>query len=393
MACAALLSCATTGPAAGAPAAWKGPGSVSMDGATLVAAPYVPGAFKRWEGAPCDGATDPACDLDEADGPAAMPVAVFRPFAVAGVKSLAFGLGYPEAAVSHFRVRARDAPGASLSPVPGLERLDPGAEPALLEAPVHLLPWGLGGYVTEACGATGCAAAAGGERTLAQADSVAATGYFKAPDAAAGDYFGDTLALSADGSTLAAGAPGDGGSVASAFAPGGAGYRSALKSDGAENSGAAYVHRRSAGGRWALEAFVKAPVAGANDWFGSALVLSADGAMLAVGAPYEDSSATGAFTRGGAGHQAALESGGASDSGAAYVHRRSATGRWMAGNFIKAPNTGARDWFGHAVALSADGSALAVGAPEEDGGARPRPGGGSAGAGNAVGNSGAAYLY
>ena len=366
---AALLSCTEVGPAADAPVAWKGPGSVSMDGNALIAAPYAPGAFERWEGAPCDGAADPVCELPEADAPAAMPAAAFRPFVVAGVKSLAFGLGYPEAAGSHFRVRARDAPDAGLSPVPGLERLDPGTGPALLEVSVHLLPWGLGGYVTEACGEAGCVAAPGGERTLAQADSVAATGYIKPPNAGAspelGDDFGEALALSADGSTLAVGAPREGSSATGAFAPGDAGYQAALDNEGADVSGAVTVYRRS-GSAWSVEAFVKAPVAGYFDTFGEALALSADGATLAVGAPGEGSTFTGAFAPTDPGYRAALDSYGAYGAGAAYVHRRSVAGRWTLEAFIKAPKAGARDQFGWAIALSADGAALAVGATDED---------------------------
>ena len=365
MACAALLSCAAAGPAAGAPGAWKGPGLVSMDGTARIAAP---GAFERWEGAPCDGATDPVCELPKATSPAAMPTASFRPFAVAGAKPPAFGLGHPEAAGSHFRVRSRDAPGTGPSPVPGLGGLGPGAEPVRLEAPARLLPWGFGGHVTEACGVAGCAAAPGGERTLAQADSTA-TDRFTAPNAGNGDFFGFPLALSADGATLAVGAHLEDSAATGAFVPGGAGYQAALDSDGAEDSGAVYVHRRSTDGRWALEAFVKAPVAGAGDYFGRSLALSADGATLAVGAAYEYSSATGAFAPGDDGYRAALESDGAGNSGAAYVHRRSAAGRWALEAYVKAPNGGGGGGFGAALALSADGATLAAGAYGESGAA------------------------
>ena len=362
---AALLSCTEAGPAADAPVAWKGPDSVSMDGNALVAAPDAPGAFERRDGAPCDGAADPLCELPRANAPAAMPTAAFRPFAVAGIKSLAFGLGYPETPVSHFRVRARDAPDASLSPVPGLERLDPGAEPAFLEVSVHLLPWGLGGYVTEACGVAGCATAPGGERTLAQVDSVVATGYFKAPNAGAGDGFGAALALSGDGATLAVGAEHEDSASTGTFALDGEGYQTALDSNGATNSGAVTVYRRS-GSAWSVEAFVKAPVAGDGDEFGLALALSADGATLAVGAPGEGSVFTGAFAPTDPGYRAALDSDGAEGSGAVYVYRRQSGGRWALEAFVKAPKAGARDRFGWTLALSADDSTLAVGATEED---------------------------
>ena len=414
MACAAplsfavLLSCTEVGPVVDAPAAWKGPGSVSMEGNSLIAAPYAPGAFERWEGAPCDGVADPVCELPETTGPAAelpeaatptaMPVASFRPFVVAGVKSLAFGLGYHKAAGSRFRVRARGALGTSLSPVPGLERLDPGGPPARLEVSVHLLPWGLGGYVTEACGVAGCVVAPGGEQTLAQADSVAATGYLKAPNAGAYDEFGHALALSADGSTLAVGADYEGSSATGAFAPGDPGYQAALDSDGANSSGAAYVHRRSTGGRWVLEAFIKAPVAGDRDLFGHALALSADGSTLAVGADSEDSSATGAFAPGDPGYRAALDDDGAENSGAAYVHRRSTAGRWTLEVFVKAPVAGYFNFFGSALALSADGLTLAVGARFEDSAATSAfapddPGYRAALDDDGANSSGAAYVH
>ena len=73
------------------------------------------------------------------------------------------------------------------------------------------------------------------------------------------------------------------------------------------------------------------------------------------------------------GWQAALDSGGAANSAAAYTYRRSEAGRWTAGSFVKAPNPRAGDEFGYAVALSAGGDTLAVGAPGEDGAARDAP--------------------
>ena len=199
--------------------------------------------------------------------------------------------------------------------------------------------------------------------------------FVKAPVAGAGDGFGLSVALSSSGSTLAVGASLEGSSATGVFAPADDGYQAALNSDGAEFSGAAYVYRRSDAGRWALEAFVKAPVAG-ND-FGGPLALSADGSALAVGAPNENSSATGVFAPGGTGYRAALDSDGAAFSGAAYVYRRPPGGPWALEAFIKAPVTGAADdgsifgdrfgdRFGDTLALSADGTALAVGACYED---------------------------
>ena len=371
----------------GPAAPWKGPGSVSVssDGATLTAVPYAPGAFERWEGAPCDGSTYPVCALSS---PRDEAVAVFRPFG-GGVKSLVFGFGYPGTAPDHFKVSFQSALGAGFSAVPGLERVAPGAAPARLSVPVHLHPWSRGSYLVEACDAAeaDCVTASNGMRALEQSDSIAATGYFKAPVSGegrpeydSGDQFGRTLALSADGSTLAVGARYEGSSYTGTFAPGDAGYQAALDSDGADESGGAYVYRLS-GAEWSIEAFIKAPVTGGFDYFGDTLALSADGSTLAVGARYEDSSATGVFAPGDEGYQAALDDdsvyifvdpfgGRASEydlnAGAVTVYRRSNAGRWALEAFVKAPNAGGGDAFGAALALSDDGSTLAVGAYGED---------------------------
>ena len=350
------------------PAAWRGPGSVSVspDGPTHTADPYAPGTFEGWDGAPCDASENLACDVSSVADSAGLPAAVFRPFAVGGIKSLAFGLGYHGDPPDHFEVSFQDGTGAVFMPVPSLERLAPSSEPARLAVSVHLLPWELGAYLTEACdAANSCATTSGGQRTLKQTDSVAATGYFKAPNADADDEFGATLALSGDGDTLAVGAPREDSASTGTFAPGDVGYQTVLDNSGSANSGAVTVYRRS-DSEWSLEAFVKAPKAGADDQFGSALALSAGGAALAVGAPGEDSASTGTFAPGDAGYQTALDSGDASDSGAVTVYRRSDTNAWEIEAFVKAPVAGRDDSFGDALALSGDGATLAVGAPFED---------------------------
>ena len=355
------------------PATWRGPGSVSVssDGSTHTAAAYAPGAFENWDGAPCDGSTQTACGVSSVMASASLPAAVFRPFVVGGIKSLTFGLGYHYHgdAPHYFSVSLLDAPGAGLTPLPSLERLVPDSGPARLAVSVHLLPWGLGAYLTEACDASNsCATASGGQRTLKQADSVAAAGYFKAPNAGGNDNFGYILALSEDGSTLAVGAPREDSASTGTFAPGGTGYQAALGNGGARDSGAVTVYRRSVtDGLWALEAFVKAPRADSGDNFGWALALSADGATLAVGAYREDSASTGTFAPSDVGYQTALDRDNAFRSGAVYVYRRSVTDSlWAIEAFIKAPRADGDDNFGAALALSDSGSALAVGAPFDD---------------------------
>ena len=94
------------------------------------------------------------------------------------------------------------------------------------------------------------------------------------------DLFGMRLALSRDGSVLAAGAPGQSG--------GGRGFKANPQDFTAPESGAVYVFLRSAG-RWTQHAYIKAPNAEAFDQFGSGVALSADGATMAVAANGEDS--------------------------------------------------------------------------------------------------------
>jgi hypothetical protein len=79
--------------------------------------------------------------------------------------------------------------------------------------------------------------------------------------------------------------------------------------------------------------------------------------MLAVSASGEDSAATGI-----GGNQADNN---ATDSGAVYMFVRSGT-TWTQQAYIKASNTNTGDNFGTAIALSADGGTLAVGAVGED---------------------------
>ena len=174
--------------------------------------------------------------------------------------------------------------------------------------------------------------------------------YAKASNTGSGDRFGYAVALSADGRTLAVGADLEDSATT--------GINGEPENNAANDSGAVFVFRRDAGLAWVQEAYVKALNANAGDGFGFAVGLSADGSTLAVGAPFESSSATGVE-----GDQA---SNAASLSGAVYVFRRSADGVWAQEAYVKASNTDDSDRFGYAVALSGDGVTLAVGAIGED---------------------------
>lgn len=165
-----------------------------------------------------------------------------------------------------------------------------------------------------------------------------------------GDAFGSAVALSADGRTLAVGAPGDDCSVA--------GINRGGYDEGAPDSGAAYVFTRGATS-WVEQAYVKPSNPLVSGAFGAALALAEDGGMLAVGAPQERSAATGVN-----GDQADTSAPGA---GAVYLFARSGI-TWTQAAYVKAGNTGAGDQFGTSVALGAGGQRLAVGAVGEDGG-------------------------
>ncbi len=195
--------------------------------------------------------------------------------------------------------------------------------------------------------------------------------YLKASNAAAFDSFGSSLALSADGSTLAVGAHLE---DSAAIAVGGD-----EADDSALDSGAVYIFRRLAGA-WSQEAYLKATNTQTGDDFGAAVALSGDGATLAVGAPGEDSKDSGLN-----GNQ--LDNT-AEDSGAVYLYRRA--GGWVFDAYVKASNTGSGDLFGYSVGLSSDGRTLAVAALGEDSKAT-----GSNGnqADNSAPQSGAVYVF
>ncbi len=173
--------------------------------------------------------------------------------------------------------------------------------------------------------------------------------YVKASNTGAGDQFGADVALSDDGDTLAVGA-----SLEDSAATGVGGNQA---DDSATQSGAAYVFIRDGMGQWSQQAYVKATNTGASDFFGAAVALSGDGDTLAVGSPFEDSSAAGL-----AGDQA---NDSVTQSGAVYVFVHDGMGAWSPHVYVKAPNTGASDVFGIDLALDGNGHTLVVGAYSE----------------------------
>jgi hypothetical protein len=177
--------------------------------------------------------------------------------------------------------------------------------------------------------------------------------------------FGNSVALSGDGATLAVGASRE---------------DSVMSPDKPVSAGSVYVFARS-GATWTRQAYLEAANPGNGDLFGEAVALSADGQHLAIGASFEDSRATGIDG------DPADDT--APDAGAVYLFTRSAAG-WSPEHYVKASNTGDGDRFGHSVALSREGSVLAVGAIAE---ASRATGIGGDQANNAAGDAGAVYVF
>jgi hypothetical protein len=218
--------------------------------------------------------------------------------------------------------------------------------------------------------------------------------YIKGSNTEAGDWFGGSITLSADGSTLAVGAVGEAGSAT--------GINGDETDNSASYSGAVYIYRFD-NNTWSQQAYVKASNADTlhDINFGRSVALSMDGDLLAVGASGENSSATGIN-----GDQYSV-SPDTENSGAVYLFRFEGS-EWGQRAYVKssnpfssphscpshAPDPEYCDWPGDAsgssVALSADGGTLAVGAIGEDGG-----GAGVSGdyADNSAEESGAVNVY
>lgn len=161
--------------------------------------------------------------------------------------------------------------------------------------------------------------------------------YLKAPAAASTESsFGAGVALSADGTTLAVGAP---------FDPSGAlGVNADATDRSRTDAGAVHIFARR-GATWAPQAYLKPASQYAAVRFGNVLALSRSGDTLIVGVP-EDSAPKQA-------------------PGSAVVFRRSGA-TWMEEAYLR-PSRGAVA-FGTAVALSDDGDTAVVGAPEDTAG-------------------------
>lgn len=187
--------------------------------------------------------------------------------------------------------------------------------------------------------------------------------YIKASNTESYDFFGISMDLSADGSTLAVGASGEDS------------ISTSINGDESDNSGgrvgAAYIFTRTAG-VWSQQAYIKASEAPPSNnqlGFGVSVALDASGSTLAVGSEWGRSSDTA--------------------TGLAHIYIRSGS-TWSEQQVLSASNSGYSDGFGLALALSDDGNTLAVGAPNEESATRSINGDQSD---NSADHAGAVYIF
>jgi len=139
------------------------------------------------------------------------------------------------------------------------------------------------------------------------------------------DRFGSSLALNGEGSVLAVGATQE-------------------NVSGDLGSGAVYVFRQRAAGRWQREAYVRSPTPAHGDDFGFSVALDNAGNVLAVGAMQDDGIAT--------------------NAGAVFIFRHEGV-EWKLETGLKSPHAAAEERFGKSVALDANGSLMMSGSPYE----------------------------
>ncbi len=170
--------------------------------------------------------------------------------------------------------------------------------------------------------------------------------YVKAPNAGAGDRFGHSIALSTDGVWLVVGAPME--------ASNATGFDGVQTDDSLPGAGAVYIFKFD-GSAYVFQTYIKSPAPDAGDQFGASVAIAANGNVIAVGVPFED---------GGAINDLGDPTNDSrTDSGAVFVYdRASAVSAWVQRYYLK-PSVLANDQqFGSSVALTADGTQIAVGA-------------------------------
>ncbi len=194
------------------------------------------------------------------------------------------------------------------------------------------------------------------------------------PEGKVGDTFGSALALSADGLTAAIGAPNANGTSGAVYVfalvsgewartatlvadsqkmRDSLGTSVALSADGAtvvagatgrnSNAGTAYIFRRTDAG-WEQAAQLRVDSSADGDFFGWSVAVSGDGKVAAVGTPNRTNY-----------------------RGTVYLFAREGAASWSERGSLFVSDGAAGDRFGNSVAMAADGSAILVGAPNKNG--------------------------
>lgn len=141
-----------------------------------------------------------------------------------------------------------------------------------------------------------------------------------------GNFYGNSIAISGDGNTIAAAA----------------GYESGSLN---QNSSAIRILTKS-GNNWAQTASVLVPSSSNDDYFSYSVALSADGTVLVIGAIH-------------------AEYGSTVDAGRAYVYTYNGTD-WDYVQTLTASDATEYSYFGTSISISADGLVIAVGSPSRD---------------------------
>ena len=210
--------------------------------------------------------------------------------------------------------------------------------------------------------------------------------YIKASNTNSNDIFGNGVALSGDGNTLAVGTWAEDSNAV--------GINGNQLDNASAQSGAVYIFILTSN-IWSQQAYIKASNTDAGDFFGRSVVLSTNGNTLVVSAGSEDSNATG--INGDQTNNAAPA------TGAVYVFERTGI-TWLQQAYIKASNPNPGDVFsgatgglgiawgrsGKGLSLSSDGNTLVVGAGGEDSNATGINGNQND---NSSGSTGAVYIF
>lgn len=268
---------------------------------------------------------------------------------------------------THYKLYKHDAATGGVVQVGG----DLTTTQATDEIGVHVHDWVNNYYYVDACNTSGCEKSS---LTFTATEMIKAIGYVKASNTEANDLFGWSIALSADGTTLAVGAPAE---DSKAIGPNGE-----QTDNDSTNSGAVYVFIKE-NGVWIQQAYLKASNTEQpninnnrvllNDRFGYKVALSDDGNTLAVTSLLEDSPSTGINCNQANYEITSSNSSGPSDdlltaqdydTGAVYVFTRTAA-EWAQDAYVKSSYFKSAMRFGETIALSGDGKTLAIGATSD----------------------------